>query len=94
MDFYTWLSLLGVTLIITRSSIVEAVKDRLPAKWVKLLDCPMCSGFWVGIVYGFGSVDIGNYSQLSHAIGFGFIISLSSYCVILITDSLSKYLEN
>lgn len=44
---------MGLTMIITRSSLIEPLKFHLgskpkPSTVGKLLDCPQCFGFWVG----------------------------------------------
>jgi len=79
---------IGAVLIITRSSIVEPLKDRLSSKVVKFLDCPMCVGFWVGIVDGLVSG-----SPLLICIRLGFAISAMSFFFVIMSDLISAKLE-
>lgn len=50
------LGLVGITIIITLGSIFEEVRNNISEKSVvlgKLINCPMCTGFWVGFFFGF-----------------------------------------
>jgi hypothetical protein len=51
--FLFFLSCLGATFIINISYIFQPVRDKaaiLNKKLGKLLSCPMCIGFWIGLV--------------------------------------------
>jgi hypothetical protein len=50
------LGLVGITIIITAGSIFEELRNNIAEKSVvlgKLINCPMCTGFWVGFFFGF-----------------------------------------
>lgn len=52
MEFAIWvLPVLGVTLIVTCSTLFRRVREWLQQRFVfayELLSCPMCFGFWAG----------------------------------------------
>jgi Na+/proline symporter len=48
--------LVGITIIITAGSIFEELRNKVNEKSSvlgKLINCPMCTGFWVGFFFGF-----------------------------------------
>lgn len=50
------LGLVGVTVIITAGSIFEGLREKIASLspfLEKLINCPMCTGFWVGLFFGF-----------------------------------------
>lgn len=52
MDIFHLLGATGLTFIITRSYIMEPIRDYA-IRWPKfhhLLNCPQCSGFWCGLL--------------------------------------------
>lgn len=51
MTFLSWaLPILGATLIITCSTIFRGLRKATRGWLHELLICPMCTGFWVGVV--------------------------------------------
>lgn len=49
------LGLVGVTVIITAGSIFEGIREKVSSfspALEKLINCPMCTGFWVGLFFG------------------------------------------
>lgn len=74
--------LIGLTIIITSGSIfenfrtfIESYSDILG----KLVNCPMCTGFWVGFIYGL-------YLSPPSSLLFGGLISLLSWIIYSVTD--------
>lgn len=52
LNFFTILGLIGVTNIITRSYLLQGLRDALPfAKLRYMAACPMCTGFWIGVLF-------------------------------------------
>ena len=51
-EFATWLlATAGATLILTRGEIFAGLRARVPAGfWRHGVECPMCVGFWAGVV--------------------------------------------
>jgi hypothetical protein len=50
LEFY--LSCIGITILITQSSILEKFRNlfaRMGDFFEELINCPMCTGFWVGV---------------------------------------------
>jgi len=81
----TILGLTGITIIITSGAILDHFRAWVASRSAflgKLIDCPMCSGFWVGLIYGLCTAP---YS----AILFGGLISLSSWTIYTIVDYFS-----
>lgn len=83
------LSVVGFTIIITQSSLFKPIRNlgqKIHPKFGKFLNCPMCIGFWGGII-----VYILNYLNLE-IINYGFIGSFVSYLVyLLIKPLIDKY---
>jgi hypothetical protein len=46
------LASVGLTLLLNVGTILDPIKSRLPAKIVKVLQCPQCAGFWSGVIVG------------------------------------------
>jgi hypothetical protein len=52
------LGLVGITIIITAGAIFEDIREKISQNsnvLGKLINCPMCTGFWVGFFFGFAS---------------------------------------
>jgi len=46
------ISLVGLVNILTRSAILQSLRDSLPTDGLRYgAQCPMCVGFWVGVLY-------------------------------------------
>jgi hypothetical protein len=48
----------GITVILVSSDIIEPVRDFISSKsnfLGKLINCPMCLGFWVGLIASVGT---------------------------------------
>jgi integral membrane sensor domain MASE1 len=76
------LGLVGITVIITAGSIFEEIRNKVSESSVvlgKLINCPMCTGFWIGFFFGF-TVDMGP------AIIVGGLVSLLSWTIYSIVD--------
>ena len=76
------LGLVGITIIITVGSIFEDIRERISEKSNiigKLINCPMCTGFWIGFFFGF-AVDI------APPIIVGGLVSLASWSIYSIVD--------
>jgi uncharacterized RDD family membrane protein YckC len=44
----------GLTNIVTNSKLFKPVREGAPGTWLKdLLKCPMCFGFWAGLILAF-----------------------------------------
>ena len=87
MDVQYFISAVGIVLIVTRSSIIEKlIKSWLPHSMGSFLSCPMCFGFWVGVFYG----TLGIYESIVR----GFSVSLLSYLVISVADTLHAYMDH
>lgn len=53
-DWFEVLALAGITGIITRSYLLQGVRDAIKIPKLKyLINCPQCTGFWVGFIYAF-----------------------------------------
>lgn len=74
-DWQVWLmACLGVAqgqYLITRSSIMEKIRPRLPKFLRELTSCPICSGFWLSLMFSvmLWPVDVGIVGR-SLALGF------------------------
>lgn len=82
ISLFTALGLTGITIIITSGSILDGFRAWVAQRSAflgKLIDCPMCSGFWVGLLYGF-------WLETVSAILFAGLISLSSWAIYTIID--------
>ena len=90
--FYVFIACIGLTLIITQSQIFEPVRRLLESKSEKLgelINCSMCTGFWVGLMIG------AIYSYDIIVVSFG--TSLFSWIISIIANllvSLSYYIDS
>lgn len=75
----------AATVIISRSSIVGLARDKVPERLRSFLECPMCTGFWVGLVYGWVLGD--------HAVQWSLFSSVVSYLLVSVTDSVSAFTQ-
>lgn len=79
------LGLVGITIIITSSVIFEDIRERISNSsqvFGKLINCPMCTGFWVGLFFGF-------ISDMAPPILIGGLVSLLSWSVYTVIDYFS-----
>jgi hypothetical protein len=57
MNMYlTLFGLVGLTIIISTGAIFEKTRDLISSKskfFGELISCPMCLGFWVGLIFSF-----------------------------------------
>lgn len=85
------IALVGITNIITRSFLLQPVRDIIPWQKVKYAaNCPQCSGFWVGLLYYiFVASDYCAHNYLANAILWGAMISLTSSFAVAVLDYLS-----
>ena len=85
------IALVGVTNIITRSFLLQPVRDMIPWQKVKYAaNCPQCSGFWVGLLYYVCILsDYNAHNYLAEAVLWGAIVSLASSFVVAVLDYLS-----
>lgn len=68
MTFLFWLlAVWGVTAILTRSSLLAPLRDRLDpnTKLGQLARCAMCTGLWVGIAFSLLGFGPSNLSQIA-----------------------------
>jgi hypothetical protein len=68
----------GATIVLSTGKIAEPLREVGP----KMLSCPMCTGFWVGLAAGawvFRKED--PVDRAVGAVAFGFGVSLLSYAV-------------
>ena len=86
------LSCVGITIILTQSSLFERLRDWVSSyseKLGELVNCPMCMGVWVGFIMSF--IFSCNIFHLS------FITSIASWslsAVINLFINLSYYYDN
>jgi hypothetical protein len=76
------LGLVGITIIITVGSIFEDIREKISERSTvlgKLINCPMCTGFWVGFFFGFAS-------GIAPPIIVGGLVSLASWSVYSVVD--------
>ena len=79
------LGLVGITIIITAGSIFEELRNNITEKSVilgKLINCPMCTGFWVGFFFGF-------MDGMAPPMITGGLVSLVSWAIYSIVDYLN-----
>ena len=90
--FYVFVACIGLTLIITQSKIIAPIRNFVEARSEKLgelINCSMCTGFWVGLLMG------AVYSYDIFVISFG--SSLFSWLVSIVGNlliSLSYYIDS
>ena len=73
----------GITIILTKGDILEPLREgvsRLSEKLGYLVSCPMCSGFWIGLVSGYFS----GYNAVFSA----GIVSLASWFIYSVVESI------
>lgn len=86
------LALVGIVSIITRSYILQILRDKAPTSQLRyMLNCPQCTGFWVGIIYGVYAVLNHNkvVSDISLILLLGGLVSLVASAIIPLLDYLS-----
>ena len=94
MVFFVVLALVGIVSIITRSYIMQTIREKAPGKKLRyMLNCPQCSGFWVGLFYGvydqfYGAWSIGFRNYVSVLL-WGGLVSLSASVIIPLMDYVS-----
>ena len=84
VDLITYtLGCAGITVILVSSDIVEPVRDFISSRSSflgKLINCPMCLGFWVGMIASF-------YTDVNPILGAS-MISLVSWSVSNVVDAI------
>lgn len=92
-DWFTVLALAGLTGIITRSYLLQGVRDSIKQPKLKyLINCPQCTGFWVGFFYGVLSCGSRSHSMLVILLSIGLwagAVSLFSSATVGLLDYLS-----
>lgn len=93
-DILVLLALVGIVSIITRSYIMEKIREKAPGKNLRyMLNCPQCSGFWVGLFFGlYFQLYIERvfaFSSFVNVLLWGGLVSLLSSIIIPLTDYLS-----
>ncbi len=79
------LGLVGITIIITTGAIFEELREKisdLSQVLGKLINCPMCTGFWVGFFFGF-------LSEIAPPIIVGGLVSVLSWALYSVVDYFS-----
>lgn len=80
------LATIGLTLLITRGSIFDGPKAKLPNILQELTKCAICSGFWAGmIVYGL------SFLPYLEFVLWGFVGSLVSSLGLTVLDWLGYF---
>lgn len=89
-------ALVGLVLLITRSSVSNELRvlistalgrhSKFSLAYNKLTTCGMCSGFWVGMLYGYSG-------GVLECLTYGLILSLVSAFVVLLHDTLSAIID-
>ena len=86
IDFLVFLfGCIGITSIIVDGEIFKPIKDfiqnKVPEFINTLLNCYQCSGFWVGIIFGFclEYKNLNNFSAFAYLFLLGGLSSASSY---------------
>lgn len=52
MIFFEIVALVGIVNVLTRSYLLQAVRDEIPWQKAKYAaNCPQCTGVWVGAIY-------------------------------------------
>ena len=89
---YVLIACIGLTIIITQSTLFSPFREfieRRSSFFGDLIECPMCTGFWVGLfmsfLYGYDSIFLCFGTSL-----FSWLVSIIGNLLI----SLSYYLEN
>ena len=95
MNLFTLFGLVGVVSIITRSYIMQPIREKAPGRKLRyMLNCPQCSGFWVGLFYGVYDVFYTRFyadvlSTILIVLLWGGLVSLASSVVIPLMDYVS-----
>jgi len=79
------LGLVGITVIITSSVFFEDLREKVSNSSQilgKLINCPMCTGFWVGLFFGF-------ISGIAPPVLIGGLVSLLSWSIYTVVDYFS-----
>ncbi len=100
------LSVLGATLIVTKGRIFAPVRrlarrrnaNGLGAETElsRFLGCPLCMGFWVGVMFfamGFGVVTFHDHSGLIGLVAVGLVHGAAAACVARLGAELSEILQ-
>lgn len=98
IEFY--LTCIGITIIITQSSILEKFRNKVSSMgdfFDELIHCAMCSGFWVGavmaLIYGNDLISSAAISSLTSWLTFtvaNLLYSITNYLL----NKQSEYEEN
>ena len=93
-DILVLLALVGIVSIITRSYIMSKIREKAPGKNLRyMLNCPQCSGFWVGLFFGLYYQlyveRLFTFSAFVNVLLWGGLVSLLSSIIIPLTDYLS-----
>ena len=86
------LALVGMVGIITRSYLLQVIRDKAPTSSLRyMLNCPQCTGFWVGVIYGIFMVLNHNkvLSDISLVLLMGGLVSLGASAIVPLLDYLS-----
>ena len=79
------LGLVGITIIITVGAIFEDIRNKISESSQvlgKLINCPMCTGFWVGFFFGF-------IDDIAPPMITGGLVSLLSWSIYSLVDYFS-----
>lgn len=79
----TIVGLIGITIIITSGAIFDSLRKVISEKSEssgRLINCPMCTGFWIGLIVGFVGMPI-DISPIILA-GIVAVLSWSTYTVV------------
>lgn len=84
--FFTILSAIGATFIVTRSTLFQDFRELFMEHefFLTLFSCPQCLGFWVGTIFAFLTmplVTLVPYGFILYAFGTG--CSTSGLCFII-----------
>lgn len=79
---YDIFALAGATIIFTKSTLFAFVRKL----WPKFLGCPLCVGFWVGIIAGGWLHRLGPIG----AFYAGCVVSITAYTLVLVHHKLDQ----
>jgi hypothetical protein len=80
------LATIGLTLLITKGSIFDNVKKKLPSILQELTNCAICTGFWAGMIVW----ALSHFPCLEFIL-YGFVGSLVSSLGITVLDWLGYF---
>lgn len=85
------IGLVGITNILTRSFILQPLREIVPTNTLKyMVACPMCMGFWVGVLYFFAfrptTTSFTLFSSFVETFIYGGLISACSAFGVLLLD--------